>query len=165
VVATAAAGADLVVEQLLVLLQAENRSAPRPGAMRADLRSSCPLLPVVDRSVPGVRGPTAAQTGQQMVRQVRPGSPAIGLVGSPKDAVARPGPGPADRSTARPVCRATRHRPTVQELAANVGPYTAPTAPESGASTSWNASSGSRRTAGGEAATKTVDECGNSTSS
>jgi len=112
VVATAAAGADLVVEQLLVLLQAENRSAPRPGAMRADSRSSCPLLPVVDRSVPGVRGPTAAQTGQQMVRQVRPGSPATGLVGSPKDAVARPGPGPADAgAAARPVRGAARRRP------------------------------------------------------
>ena len=124
-VATAAAGADLVVEQLLVLLQAENRSAPRPGAMRADLRSSCPLLPVVDRLVPGVRGPTAAQTGQQMVRQVRPGSPATGLVGSPKDAVARPGPGPADAgAAARPVRGLLGvDLATVRELAAGIEPY------------------------------------------
>jgi hypothetical protein len=39
-----AAQADLVVEQLLVLLQAENLSAPGPGAMRGDLRSFYPLL-------------------------------------------------------------------------------------------------------------------------
>ena len=53
----------------IVLFQAENLSAPRPGAMRPDLRSYCPLLTAVDRAAPGVRGPMAAQTGSTMVLQ------------------------------------------------------------------------------------------------
>src|SRR5215218_1896916 len=63
-----AAQAHLVVEQLLVLLQAENLSAPGPGVMRRDLRTYCPLLTVVDRSAPGVRGPTTAHAGCERPR-------------------------------------------------------------------------------------------------
>jgi len=49
---------------MVIFFQAENLSAPQPAAMRPDLRSYCPLLTAVDPSAPGVRGPTAAQTGQ-----------------------------------------------------------------------------------------------------
>jgi hypothetical protein len=61
----------------IVLLQAENPSAPRPGAMPSDLRSYCPLLTAIDRGYARRCGPDTAQAAIDLLHamQFRPSPP------------------------------------------------------------------------------------------
>jgi hypothetical protein len=75
--------------------------------------------------------------------------------------LARPGPGPADRSTAGQCAQLLDvDLASLRQAAAKVEPYPAPTAPGSGACCSLSACSGRRAYGRRRGATSTIDEPG-----